>query len=929
MTFIPGQRWVSQAEPKLGLGVIIKNLDQLVEVIFPAADEQRTYRADAAPLSRIIYRPGEVIRNIDGEQLTIRNSTEHNGNIVYLVDSETEKDILLPEIQLAADIQLSSPLDKLSAGQLSKPKDYALRRQLIHAQHGAETLNCRGLLGGRIALLEHQIYIAAEVGQRLSPRVLLADEVGLGKTIEAALILHQQLLTQRAQRVLICVPNSLVHQWLVELLRKVNIFCAIFDESRCASLPDDENPFESEQIVLCDLEWLANNATRRQQAASANFDILLIDEAHNLHWSPTYQCPAYSAVEELSQSIPGLLLLTATPEQAGLESHFARLRLLDPKRFHSFIEYQKETQEYQALSSLIERLEESKSINHDLQQAMESYLSTNEIEDIVSSSDCVEAAINALIDRHGTGRIMFRNSRHRISGFPKRHINPVPLESIYQGRFNLNGLFPERHADDLWVEQDTRVHWLCDFLQQHKKEKVLLICAHKDTAQILEQYLRLNRGISAADFHEELSIIERDRAAAYFADPDSGAQILICSEIGSEGRNFQFAKHLVLFDLPLNPDTLEQRIGRIDRIGQGADIFIHIPYLLDSAQHHLFQWYQNGLKLFNAPFAGAHSIYEAHHHALTEYLCNADIDDTWLTDIASKSDQLRYELDQGRDRLLERNSCRSDIAQQWIANIQQAEQNANLAELFDKVLDAYGVESEQHTATSLVLQLGEQRLANPFPMLGDEGLTITFDRATALSHEDIHFLTWEHPIVSEAVDGIINSENANCSIGTVAIKGIAAGSMLVECQYQLNCIAPSKLQIARYFEQALPRVLLMHDGRDLSTLIPAHALDNLVQGLPKNTAIKVANQQRSLIETIAKKGQKIIDADLQSMIKNAQQKLNDKLKLEIDRLVALQRKNPLVRSDEIDTMSAFLNEGLTALSNSKADLIGIRIIVAT
>ncbi len=105
------------------------------------------------------------------------------------------------------------------------------------------------------------------------------------------------------------------------------------------------------------------------------------------------------------------------------------------------------------------------------------------------------------------------------------------------------------------------------YLTSHRSQKVLVICAKATTALQLEQVLREREGIRAAVFHEGMSIIERDRAAARFAEEDTGAQVLLCSEIGSEGRNFQFASNLVMFDLPFNPDLLEQRIGRLDRIG--------------------------------------------------------------------------------------------------------------------------------------------------------------------------------------------------------------------------------------------------------------------------------------------------------------------------------------------------------------------------
>ena len=128
-----------------------------------------------------------------------------------------------------------------------------------------------GLLGPRVQLLPHQLYIAAEVASRHAPRVLLADEVGLGKTIESGLIVHQQLTTGRASRVLIAVPDSLVHQWLVEMLRRFNLSFTMLDEERCEALVESgtPNPFEAAQLVLCSLSLLVDRPDRLDQARCA------------------------------------------------------------------------------------------------------------------------------------------------------------------------------------------------------------------------------------------------------------------------------------------------------------------------------------------------------------------------------------------------------------------------------------------------------------------------------------------------------------------------------------------------------------------------------------------------------------------------------------------------------------------------------------
>ena len=178
------------------------------------------------------------------------------------------------------------------------------------------------------------------------------------------------------------------------------------------------------------------------------------------------------------------------------------------------------------------------------------------------------------------GRVLYRNSRRGVSGFPQRHRHAYALAAPALYQHDAHSLHPETlHPESSWIEQDPRVEWLEKQLKDLRPKKVLVICAHKETAMSLEHFLHLKAGVRCAAFHEDLSLIERDRAAAYFAEESGGAQALICSEIGSEGRNFQFAQHLICFDLPFHPDLLEQRIGRLDRIGQGTDIHIHAPYL--------------------------------------------------------------------------------------------------------------------------------------------------------------------------------------------------------------------------------------------------------------------------------------------------------------------------------------------------------------
>jgi len=442
-------------------------------------------------------------------------------------------------------------------------------------------------------------------GRRRPPRLLLADEVGLGKTIEACLVTAQQLASGRVKRVLVLVPESLVNQWFVELLRRFNLPFAIYDEERCESLEMTEpkaNPFEDEQCVIASVDWLASHDKRARQALAAGWDLLLVDEAHHLVWTPEFSSPGYALVESLALRTPGLLLLTATPEQLGLGGHFARLRLLDPARYTDLDAFRAESRRYLTLSALAERLLEGQAVTTDDMATLAGLFPGEEDALVarlgrIAAGDGAErdALLGDLVDRHGTGRAMIRNRRAAVGGFPTRlplvTLLAAPEDPTVLGRLRAEFAHDVGDSDDEPEHdyaKDPRTDWLLGILDQVAPAKVLLLCRSRAKVQALEEALRLRSGLQVARFHEDMNLLQRDRNAAFFADPE-GARLLIASEIGAEGRNFQFAQHLVLWDLPLHPDMLEQRIGRLDRIGQKGDVNIHAAAVTGSAQEVLLR----------------------------------------------------------------------------------------------------------------------------------------------------------------------------------------------------------------------------------------------------------------------------------------------------------------------------------------------------
>ena len=262
--FAIGQRWISAAELQLGLGMIIEIEHRTVSIIFPATAEVRIYARQDAPITRVRFAEGDWVQNQDDRLLQVVSLEEKNGLIAYHCEDESGQPVLLPEGKLNNFLQLNRPGERLLNGQIDRNKWFMLRTRARSIANSLVQSPIYGLAGCRTSLIAHQLYIAYEVSRRFSPRVLLADEVGLGKTIEAGLILHQQLLLERARRVLIVVPESLVHQWLVEMVRRFNLLFSVFDEERCQALEasqqesegNGDNPFQSEQLIICSLQFL-------------------------------------------------------------------------------------------------------------------------------------------------------------------------------------------------------------------------------------------------------------------------------------------------------------------------------------------------------------------------------------------------------------------------------------------------------------------------------------------------------------------------------------------------------------------------------------------------------------------------------------------------------------------------------------------------
>jgi ATP-dependent helicase HepA len=938
--FVPGQRWISSAEPELGLGTVLRIEGRGVQVLFAKAGVLRPYAIDSAPLIRAEFRAGQRVAG-KGIAFLVERVEIRDELLIYRGEGRE-----LEEGQLDDEQSVSQADDRLIGGRTDSVAHFELRLEGLKRRAEARRSPMWGLGAARIGLVPHQLRVAGIASARRPPRVLLADEVGLGKTIEAGMIIARQLATGRASRVLLLLPDTLVYQWFVELLRRFNLSFAIYDEERCEALEqsgDAGNPFEDEQLVIADFGFLESSPKHAQQLLDAPWDLLVVDEAHHLAWSPEAASPRYTMVEQLAASVPGVILLTATPEQLGRSGHFARLRLLDPQRYHDLDGYLAESDTYQALSKVADRLLDGQALD-DHQRAI--LVDAFQGDDTLTAhlADATKPAharelLAALIDRHGTGRAMFRNNRAGVGGFPNRLPEWHVLDADRVGESTRQALLAEFHADiqqppaliEVDYSADPRIDALITLLEQHPQDKFLLICRSQAKVLALEEALRTRSGVRVARFHEGLGIVQRDRNAAYFAQPD-GARLLLCSEIGSEGRNFQFAHRLILWDLPLDPDLLEQRIGRLDRIGQKHDINIHVLVIADSAQHVLARWYDEGVNAFRMSPADGRELLRRYGEPLTRLADehargddNRDQElDALLADTHASHQQMAELIRGGRDHLLELAASRDLHADELQQAFSREDHDPGRDAFVQRLLEAFGIHAED--LGGKVLMLDPQYLStDALPGFAEGPQSVTFARDTALAREDLPLLRLDHPLVAGALDLALSGEQGNAAFMVDDV--LPPRTALLQAVYVLECVADRRLDAERFLP-SLPIVVTV-DTRLAERADFAPSDIALRKAGDRN--IEVARYRKflaKLVPPMLQRAETLAGISGQGGIDEAMALATETLDGELSRLLALRAVNPSISEREIAAVTDERNQLLAALPLSRLRLDAVRFVVS-
>jgi len=492
-----GSKLAHPFDPELGVGVVRLVDGRYLHVWFPSVDRELVMAAEAG-LQPFRLRAGSRAH-------VLADAPDDGPDALAEIAEVLDDGYTLADGRRVAEDAVwpvegpETPVDRVANLDVDPVESFRNRLDGLELCRVREAGGLGPFLGGRIELYPHQLHTALHAIERDPVRWLLADEVGLGKTIEAGLILSALIRTRRAERAIVIVPEMLAVQWLGELYRKFHQVFTLLDDARLENTARDFgpefNPFDAHANVVIARERLESDHVLCQAALEAEPDTIVIDEAHRLCHEP-----AGPALAPLVRAARHALLLTATPLYAGLPGLHGLLELLHPAEIPPLAEFEAQ----------------------------------------VASGRGVLPCTSAV-------------RRQDLGGLPARVPAPVDLER---------------------ADFEARVAWLCARAPEWESrgEKALVFVAELEEMERVFDRLVEETGIEVGVFHERMALDERDIQLARFQE--STAPVLLCSEAGSEGRNFQFCDRMLHFDLPDDPQVLEQRIGRLDRIGRTKPVEI-------------------------------------------------------------------------------------------------------------------------------------------------------------------------------------------------------------------------------------------------------------------------------------------------------------------------------------------------------------------
>ena len=630
---------------------------------------------------------------------------------------------------------------RLARGDTDDAKDFLLRLEVLHLLSRREAAGLGSFLGGRVRLFPHQLYVAERATQMDPVRWLLADEVGLGKTIEACLILTRLVHTRKIERCLVVAPNALTVQWLGELWRKYHHVFTLLDAARLSDVARDFgpefNPFDVHRRAVIALETLVQRPELTTHAANAGVDLLIVDEAQRLRRPPGHPGePEWRAVAPIAQLGRHVLLLSATPLEDDAHGFFRLLQLLRPDEFPDDVSFEARLAQSIPLPPCtsstrrvdIGGLPPRVGIPIDIDDPR-GWRRREELEGAIRR----QAAPNAVARRRKVDRIQ----RVVASGAALAAVLGPDDRELRQQAQALDA-------------EDPRVQWLIAQAPRWRRahEKTLVFVAHRETLEMVRTALSQRAQVATGAFHEDMSPAQRDIEVARFRSSD-GPSLLVSTEAGGEGRNFEFCRRLVLFDLPWKPDVVEQRIGRLDRIGRRIPVeiaYFRPPRGIVADVVRVFEV----LGVFREPLAGLEPQL-AHLESALEAIAvdpDASLTDVRLERLVADARAARTRIQEAAYQQLHREPYRAEMGARILARV-PSDLDAVIESVVIKACFrlGFGVETLKGRRR-FAFDFGNEALVDSLPgVAGGSSWVGSFDREEAVEEEAIDFFASGHPLV--------------------------------------------------------------------------------------------------------------------------------------------------------------------------------------
>ncbi len=767
MSWRDGDRLSHRFNPELGPGLVIGIEGRMLVVEFPESGDTLRLAADSNALVPVVLRPGSEVRIAASGRRGKVASLPAPDRVLLEDGEELDLDDVWP-IDQGTDL-----LARLAAGAVDSLEAFAMRLDALRLAALREADGLGSFLGGRIRLFPHQLHVAERATRSDPVRWLLADEVGLGKTVESCLIANHLLYSRRAERALVIAPETLTVQWLGELWRKYHQVFVLLDGDRLRDVEkdfgSDWNPFEVHRRVVIARERLEAKPRLCEQAVAAGIDLLIVDEAHHLRRAPGHPGnPAYRAVQPITAAARHVLLLTAVPLEDDAHGFFRLLQLLRPDQLGDVASFESALRSGEGLppcTSATRRIDIG-----GLPPRVAAAVDLDDGPGFAAHHRLVEAARGLAAE----GRLA---TADKVRAIRRALLSPAAFA---------DGALVRRHPELAELARsamalDPRVEWLGERWPEWRRagEKTLVFVAELPTLEALRGALSRRTEHRIGLFHEQLSSKQRDIEVAQFKQA-SGPSLLISTECGGEGRNFEFCTRLVLFDLPWNPMVVEQRIGRLDRIGRRSPVeivYFRPPRGLGLSVARLYQ----RLGLFMHPLGSIETELKGVEAAIESLALASPYEQPGAGEAVDQEavfDRLLEDAERAYDRVeraayheLHREPYRQELGADLLSRV-PAELERLTRDVVVAACGELGLQVEEHRAGSRhSIELDARARVESLPGLGGEASWLgTFFREQAVEDETLDFFATGHPLV----EGLLAHIDED-PIGRLALLQVPAG----------------------------------------------------------------------------------------------------------------------------------------------------------